>query len=1203
MQYPYNDIYLYENRTTLFFVGLIQLDRKKTSYPSSSFCTNSSFYRVLEIARPSTSHLVLADRLSIHQHKLRYSKKELADFLTKVKALVTYDHIAGIVGCIRLTESFYITIITKASIVASINGQFIYTIQDTALIPVVYKLRNTMEETTYRKLVEKMNFNRGYYFSYSYDVTQSLQNNIIQSYNIHDNNSYSINMNYSSLKGHDDNRFIWNHFLLTFLHELDNISQYGDNINCWIIHLIQGFVYQKTIQLYDFKKIKYSIISRRSRRFAGTRYLRRGVNEDGDVANEVETEQIITLENGSICRSTSLVQLRGSIPLYWAHQNLYSPTPSIHMDEMDESMSPLRLHMSNLTNRYGNSLYFLDLIKQLDSNREVPLGIAYRSCLEKLKFSISVYGIPLIKNYSKIINDSNNIFTYKNAENNSFIIPNEFNHDSTDEDENDNVNIDIHPRRNYDINDSDDEVNSQIINNNIIIKDSIPINNITQQRNSNELNSDNLSSSNPATQNHYYAFDLLNYSETLPNGHESMFNIIANICDEIYPTVGFFVQAPIQNETKYYQFPLKGNNYDDSLGSLNELDESIIILPNKKRSTDIKSNGKRYNSNDNNNNNNKSNNDNRDIIAPDYNHDTADSFNHNTDDDLSSVDYSNNPIIINYFSSDSVGDNENNDINNDDIDEKSQYGMGEGCRIGLLQNGILRTNCIDCLDRTNVAQFTYAKINIDKQLKALGLILSNESLSDLYLLCMEGWALNGDEIAIQYAGSEAMHRIEEKIVSNNNNSSYQNNNNNNSNQNNNGNQGIRQERVFTVAGNAMNALVAMKRYYSNIAIDFERQQSIDLMLGLFEPRKGLKQIWELNLSIQLARKSMKEKELIESSNTARVIYSPLGQLSCDSMSYHAKNIHYQIKLSYYRSPYHHEMDDMDENNLITSLDIINDYVFNRIVFDKVKYSPFPVIIPAKKSSSIIIVPNLVVNEVLNNTSNSYNSFSNKNYNTNNPNLSLKEKYFMDYINETTTIISNKIADAAIEIYEDALTTCLPDQRLECATILLQKYYDNDKNTHNHDEDHKINHTPKLKIIEEEETVVQFQNETNNITFFPRFKSKKHRLNNNQNKDINKINDIKLFSKNEKKSELSSIHSTNDKYYRTLSISHDDDDHKNEDKQNISNESSLNLEGVGIISSTLTNDVDVHDDNHSKNNTKPIVNNNELFDFTFKWIFG
>ena len=39
-----------------------------------------------------------------------------------------------------------------------------------------------------------------------------------------------------------------------------------------------------------------------------------------------------------------------------------------------------------------------------------------------------------------------------------------------------------------------------------------------------------------------------------------------------------------------------------------------------------------------------------------------------------------------------------------------------------MQNGIARTNCIDCLDRTNAAQFVIGKLALGHQLHALGII-------------------------------------------------------------------------------------------------------------------------------------------------------------------------------------------------------------------------------------------------------------------------------------------------------------------------------------------------------------------------------------------------------------------------------------------------------------------------------------------------
>ena len=39
-----------------------------------------------------------------------------------------------------------------------------------------------------------------------------------------------------------------------------------------------------------------------------------------------------------------------------------------------------------------------------------------------------------------------------------------------------------------------------------------------------------------------------------------------------------------------------------------------------------------------------------------------------------------------------------------------------------MQNGVVRTNCIDCLDRTNAAQFVIGKFALGCQLLALGVI-------------------------------------------------------------------------------------------------------------------------------------------------------------------------------------------------------------------------------------------------------------------------------------------------------------------------------------------------------------------------------------------------------------------------------------------------------------------------------------------------
>lgn len=76
-----------------------------------------------------------------------------------------------------------------------------------------------------------------------------------------------------------------------------------------------------------------TLIARRSQKYAGTRFLKRGGTNEGYVANEVETEQIV--HNSSVSSFskgffTSFVHARGSIPLFWSQDPKQVPKPPIN---------------------------------------------------------------------------------------------------------------------------------------------------------------------------------------------------------------------------------------------------------------------------------------------------------------------------------------------------------------------------------------------------------------------------------------------------------------------------------------------------------------------------------------------------------------------------------------------------------------------------------------------------------------------------------------------------------------------------------------------------------------------------------------------------------------------------------------------------------------------------------------------------------
>lgn len=103
-----------------------------------------------------------------------------------------------------------------------------------------------------------------------------------------------------------------------------------------------------------------------------------------------------------------------------------------------------------------------------------------------------------------------------------------------------------------------------------------------------------------------------------------------------------------------------------------------------------------------------------------------------------------------------------------DVQEEESIDGGDGngyylniVKPPLFQKGVLRTNCIDCLDRTNVAQYVFGFVALGHQLHALGYIDSpsislDSSMADDLMKIYEAM---GDTLALQYGGSAAHNKV------------------------------------------------------------------------------------------------------------------------------------------------------------------------------------------------------------------------------------------------------------------------------------------------------------------------------------------------------------------------------------------------------------------------------------------------------------
>lgn len=140
----------------------------------------------------------------------------------------------------------------------------------------------------------------------------------------------------------------------------------------------------------DTRSFLLTLISRRSVKRAGLRYLRRGVDDEGNTANGVETEQILSSSDwSSTSKIFSFLQIRGSIPLFFS-QSPYSfkPVPQLQKSA-GNNFRAFKKHFSDLSARYG-SLQVASLVEK--HGVEARIGEVYESNMTQLNESGGIDG-------------------------------------------------------------------------------------------------------------------------------------------------------------------------------------------------------------------------------------------------------------------------------------------------------------------------------------------------------------------------------------------------------------------------------------------------------------------------------------------------------------------------------------------------------------------------------------------------------------------------------------------------------------------------------------------------------------------------------------------------------------------------------------------------------------------------------------------
>jgi hypothetical protein len=699
---------VYETRSRFFLVG--------------STADRAAFH-VLKIERARHS-ADAAEHLAITEDPVVYTRDEKDALLRMIdtgnKAQGGLTHVCdafGLLGFVRFVHGHYLILITRRRPVGLIGRHRVYAIDETVhfYLPLAEDAKDIEHATEkrYKDLFFGVDVTKGFYFSYTYDLTHSLQHNMspsnhpisdaqlpadwsLEPTSVEDDEAAAAKAAQaaaSSAKPADASapasdaaaaaadlkqrtafrsphlraswQFVWNSFLMREIARRRLVR--------WILPVIHGHFDQRLLSEFG-RTLQITLIARRSRMYAGVRFLKRGVNTAGYVGNDVETEQVvadISATSGAPAQPpmASFVQLRGSIPLFWSQENkMFEPKPAINLGRVDPFYTATVRHFVHLIRRYGMPVLVLNLIKQSEKlPRESKLNVALGDAMRAVNHSLPpLMQIPYVA------------WDWKAA--------------------------------------GKRDLKGMIAYMCRIAESSLDLTGYFCSR-------------PPKYRNEWLTLQ----RGDAPTSHERMtMPFSAYTCSSL---------------------PTKANAA--STGGASSSSSSSSVSP---------------------------------LASVQAQQQQAQQQAQQRDDDSTVP-----PTLVR---------------------RAPPAGAAPQCYV---QRGVLRTNCIDSLDRTNAAHFLVGRAALGRQLYALG-VLADPVLGftdSAVELLMEMYEIVGNRVALQYAGSEAVHTMK----------TYNN-------------KGLN-------TSQARDLLTTVKRYISNSFTDSEKQNGINLFLGRFEPWRESHQIWEL----------------------------------------------------------------------------------------------------------------------------------------------------------------------------------------------------------------------------------------------------------------------------------------------------------------------------------------------------------------------
>ncbi|KAJ2759264.1 phosphatidylinositol-3,5-bisphosphate 5-phosphatase, partial [Coemansia nantahalensis] len=152
---------IYESKTQLCIVGVNEA---------------AGSYRVLRVSRTATDVGRMAEDDGIAHSQT--SIRQLVAGLLAGGMRLAVQGVLGILGVVRFTKGYYISLVTGGKPVALLGGHHVYHIEDTRLFSIAYRPERSDLEDKHIARFRNVDLTKNFYYSHTYDITHTLQRNV-----------------------------------------------------------------------------------------------------------------------------------------------------------------------------------------------------------------------------------------------------------------------------------------------------------------------------------------------------------------------------------------------------------------------------------------------------------------------------------------------------------------------------------------------------------------------------------------------------------------------------------------------------------------------------------------------------------------------------------------------------------------------------------------------------------------------------------------------------------------------------------------------------------------------------------------------------------------------------------------------------------------------------------------------------------------